>query len=99
MWSRRALSPTKVSSPLKGELLPNVLKALSELEDRYSFGPPTGAQGLTLATETEVSGALGPGETLMDLDVPVEGLSQDLASVRPLGECSLSSCPDSGTDD
>ena len=55
--SGRHLSPATVSSPLKGFLPSNVLKALSELEDCYSFGLPMGEQRLTLATETDVSGA------------------------------------------
>ena len=66
-----------------------MLEALSELEDCFCFSHLTGAQGLALATETEVSGALVTGEAPMDLDVPVRGLSQD----------SLSLCPDSGTED
>ena len=58
-----------------------MLKALSELEDRYSFGLPTGEQGLTLTTEaSDVSGTLVPGEVLMDLDIP-EG-DPDQALVR-----------------
>ena len=52
-----------------------MLEALSELEDRYSFDPPTGAQGFALATETNVSGTLGLGKMPMDLDIPVEDLS------------------------
>ena len=51
-----------------------------------------------MATETEVSGALVPGEMLMDLDIPVEDPGQALISARPLGECSLSSYPDNGTE-
>ena len=35
----------------------------------------------------------------MDFDLPVEYVSQALTLARPLGECSLSSSPDSGTDD
>ena len=42
--SGQPLSPVKAPSPLKGELPPNVLEALSELKDRYSFGPPTGTK-------------------------------------------------------
>ena len=95
MWSEQALPLPRVSSPLKGVLPPNVLEALSELEDRYSFGLLTGAQVLALAiyTETEVSGALLPGKTLMALDVPVEDPGQALMSAGPLSECSLSSAP------
>ena len=48
-----------------------MLRALSELEDRYSFGLPTGEQGLTPATEaSDISGALVLSEMLMDLDIP-----------------------------
>ena len=44
-----------------------MLEALSELEYRSSFGLPTGAQGLALAsTETDVSGVIGPGKMLID---------------------------------
>ena len=53
-----------------------------------------------MATETsEVSSALVPGETLMDLDVPVEDPGHTLISAEQLCECSLSTCPDSGTKD
>ena len=73
---------------------------LSELEDRYSFGLPAGEQGLALATEaSDISGALVPGEALMDLDIPEGDPDQGLVSGEPLGEHSLSSGPDSGTED
>ena len=76
-----------------------MLDVLSKLEDQYSFGLPTGVQVLALATETKVSDALVVGEMPMDLDVPVEDPCLALPSARPLGECSLSSCPDSGMED
>ena len=98
--SGQPLSPATVSLPVKGVLPPNVLEALSELEDRYSFVLPTGDQGLALATETsDVSGALVLGELLMDLDVPEGNPGQALMSAEALCEHSLSSCPDSGTED
>ena len=90
------LSPVKAPLSLKGEVSPSVLEALNELEDHYSFGPLTGAQGRALAIEITVSGALGPGETPMDLDIPLENLGQNLTSAGPPSGCSLSSCPDSG---
>ena len=93
------LSPVKVLSPLKGELPPSVLQALSELEDCYSFGPSPGAQVLTPVTETMVSGALGLDETPMDLDMPLGTAGQDLTLAGAPGGCFLSLCPDSGTED
>ena len=45
--------------------------------------------------ETTVSGALGPDEMPMDLN----GLGPDFMLVGAPGGCSLSSCPDSGTED
>ena len=76
-----------------------MLEALNELEDHYSFGPLIGAQGRALAMEITVSGALGSGGMPMDLDVPLESLGPDLTLAGPPGGCSLSSCPDSGTED
>ena len=64
-----------------------MLQALVKLEDCYSFGSLTGAQGFAPITETMVSGALGPDNTPMDLDSP------------QVSGCSVSSCPDSGTED
>ena len=93
--SGQALSSAKVSSSLKGVLPLMCWEALSELEDRYSFGLLTGEQGLALATEiSKVSGALVPDERLMDLDVPDGDPGQALMLAELLSECSLSSCPD-----
>ena len=72
-----------------------MLQALSELEDRYSFGPSTGAQGFASVTETTIFSALGPDEMPMDLDGP----GRDLTSVEAPSGCSLSSCPHSSSND
>ena len=58
----------------EGVLPPNVLRALSKLEDRYSFSSLMGEQVLALTTEAlDVSGALVPDKALVDLDIP-EGI-------------------------
>ena len=60
-----------MSSP-EGVLPPNVLRALSELEDRYGTSSLIGEQGLTTTTEASlVSDTLVPDEALVLVDLAI----------------------------
>ena len=69
-------------------LTPNVLRAPSELEDRYGISSSMEEHGLILTTEASV--ALVPDEALVD---------QASTLAKQLMGLFLSSCPNSGTEE